>query len=83
MVDIIMYYVYLLKSERYNWHYVGFTSCVVNRLNEHNLGQVKSSKHYKPFELKFVQVVDSRIFARNLERYLKVRFNKESLLQLL
>lgn len=78
-----MFYVYLIKSTLKNWNYVGFTTDVEKRLTEHNSGNVRSTKPYKPFELLFVQEVKTRIEARDLEKFLKIRFNKESLLNLL
>lgn len=65
------------------WVYVGFTKNIELRLIEHNSGRVRSTKTYKPFELIFVQIVDNTKIARDLEKLLKVRFNKESLLNLL
>ena len=76
-----MYYIYIIKSNRQNWHYVGFTSNVDKRLKEHNSGQNKSTKSYKPFTLIYVQSVKHRSDARDLEKYLKVRYNKEQILK--
>jgi putative endonuclease len=81
MVDINMYYVYLIKSISHNWNYIGFTESINRRLIEHNKGNCRSTKYYKPFELEFVQIVNCRLEARNLEKFLKIRFNKESLLK--
>ena len=82
-VYAMTFYVYLIGSTLKNWCYVGFTTNIEKRISEHNLGNVRSTKPYKPFLLLFVQEVRTRIEARNLEKYLKVRFNKESLLDLL
>ena len=78
-----LYFVYIIKSTLKNWNYVGFTTNINIRLQQHNNGLVKSSKFYKPFSLIFVQIVDSSIEARTLEKFLKVRFNKEALLNIL
>lgn len=80
---IRMFYVYVLRSLVRNWVYIGMTQRLNNRLNEHNKGLVKSTKAYLPFELLFVQQVPNRGIARDLEKYLKVRWNKESLLEIL
>ena len=79
----IYYYVYILGSKLKNWHYVGFTQNVERRFWEHNRGFQRSTKALKPFNLLFVQIVNSRNEARDLEKYLKIRYNKESLLDLL
>ncbi len=78
-----MFYVYLIKSKLKNWVYVGFSKNIDLRFAEHNKGFVKSTKHYKPFELVFVQIVSTSIEARLLEKFLKIRFNKEALLELI
>ena len=78
-----MYIVYIIKSTFKNWNYVGFTKDINVRLNEHNFGAVKSTKPYRPFNLNFAQLQPNRIKARRLEIFLKVRFNKESILNLI
>jgi putative endonuclease len=78
-----MFYVYIIKSLIKNWIYVGNTSNVENRIKEHNSGSVSSTKPYRPFAVTFVQEVKTREEARELEKYLKVKWNKESLLELI
>ena len=78
-----MYFVYILKSTLINWNYVGLTQNLDNRIMQHNQGHVKSTKHYKPLCLIFAQIVNSRLESRNLEKFLKIRFNKEALLELI
>lgn len=56
---------------------------VKNRLNIHNLGKEKTTKPYRPFDLIFVQEYDNRNQARDFEKYLKVGWNKEALLEIL
>ncbi|MEK9134811.1 MAG: GIY-YIG nuclease family protein [Patescibacteria group bacterium] len=45
------YYVYILKSLKDGNFYTGYTSNLKNRINAHNSGKVKSTKHRKPFIL--------------------------------
>ena len=78
-----MYYVYAIRSITKNWIYIGNTKNVETRFVEHNKGFVKSTKYYRPFTLIFVQIVVTRREARDLEEFLKVRWNKEGLLDLL
>lgn len=73
-------FVYILRSTTNNWYYVGFTENISRRLAEHNLGEVSSTKAYKPFDLVFVQITETTAEARDFEKFLKVRFNKEALL---
>ncbi len=76
-----MFYVYIIKSEDYNWYYVGMSSDVDKRLKEHNGGKTRSTKNRRPFKLVFKKAFGSRKEARDFERYLKVKSNKEKLLR--
>lgn len=46
-----MYYVYILKSIKYDKLYTGSTKDLKKRLVEHNLGKVQSTKPYLPWRL--------------------------------
>lgn len=77
-----MFYIYAIRSAKGNWTYIGNTENLERRFAEHNNGFIKSTKRYRPFILIFVQIVESRIKTRDLEKFLKVKWNKESLLEL-
>ena len=66
-----MYYVYFLKSLRYKYKYVGYTSNLKSRLDEHNRGLNKSTRPYLPFELDAYIAVKTKKLARDLEKYFK------------
>ncbi|MBI2405712.1 GIY-YIG nuclease family protein [Candidatus Microgenomates bacterium] len=78
-----MFYVYLLRSKIKNWVYVGMTGDLNERVKRHNLGREKTTRSYRPFELIFVQEFNERETGRDLEKFLKVRWNKEGLLSLI
>lgn len=59
--------------------YVGSTADLDNRLNLHNLGKVKSTKAYRPWELLECRECDSRSDAVRLEKFLKTGQQKEIL----
>ena len=46
-----MYYVYLLQSIKSGRLYIGFTGNLKIRFCEHNKGNVKSTKSYRPYLL--------------------------------
>jgi putative endonuclease len=50
---------------------------------EHNRGRTRSTRNYSPFEVVYKKWFDTRIQARNYEKLLKVRSNKEKLLKIL
>jgi len=66
-----MYYVYIIYSVKFNRHYVGLSSNVTQRLESHNLGVVKSTKAFCPWEIIHTEIFETRIEARKKEKYLK------------
>lgn len=77
-----MWYVYVLKSTKSKWYYVGSTSGIERRLNEHNLGKVRSTKSKLPLILVYKESFDSEKEARSFERKLKdKRREKEELIR--
>lgn len=78
-----MYTVYALRSKIKNWIYVGFTNSLERRVKQHNSGQVRSSKAFKPFDLLFVEKCKTRGEARKLEKYYKHGQGKDKLKSLI
>lgn len=66
-----MHYLYILRSTTKNWHYIGTTENLENRLAEHNAGEVRSSKAYRPFKIIHKEPFASRTDARKREIFLK------------
>jgi putative endonuclease len=77
-----MYYTYLLKSLTDKSLYIGYTSDLRKRLEEHNRGKTKSIKHKIPFELIYYEAYKSNTDARKREIELKKKgYSKEQLLK--
>ena len=74
-----MYYVYALVSKKDDRIYVGLTTNLESRLKEHNRGQTKTTKFYRPWELLHFEKLDTRIVARAREKQLKSGYGKEFL----
>ncbi|HEY6978803.1 MAG TPA: GIY-YIG nuclease family protein [Chitinophagaceae bacterium] len=74
-----MYYVYALKSLNRNYIYVGMTKDIERRIIEHNKGENRSTKAYKPFVLIYTEQYPIREEARKREKYLKSGIGKEFL----
>ena len=74
-----MFFVYAINSTVRNYIYVGMTNNVDRRLAEHNNGENKSTKAYKPFILIYKETFTTRIEAREKEKYLKSGIGKEYL----
>ncbi len=62
--------VYVLKLSN-NKYYVGFTSHLGGRLQEHKKGSVNSTKIYRPFELVSWFNFTDKYVALKFEKYLK------------
>ncbi len=66
-----MFTVYILRSEKANKRYIGFTDNIQRRLFEHNSGYVTSTKHRRPLKLIYSEMFKSKIDAMNREKFLK------------
>lgn len=65
------HYVYILLSNDKKHWYIGSTSDIHKRLREHNSGQTRSIKPFRPFSLVCQESFESRSLARRRELYLK------------
>ena len=68
-----MFFFYVLKSLQDKKLYLGSTSDLRKRLQEHNSGLVKSTKIRAPFKLVYYEAYQSEKEARNREKNLKIR----------
>lgn len=66
-----MHYVYLLQSEKNKKFYVGSTSSLKRRIEEHNAGKVQSTKAYIPYSLIYFEGFKSKKDALIREKKLK------------
>ena len=66
-----MFYVYIVKSLKYNEKYTGYTTNLNLRLKKHNNGNVAHTKKFKPWELTFYAAFETKEKAINFEKYLK------------
>ena len=78
-----MIYVYAIRSVISNYIYVGQTKNIENRLDRHNKGYERTTKHYKPFVLIHKEVFENRVLAREREKYYKSGIGKEFLKSLI
>jgi len=74
-----MYYIYAIKSIEREWIYVGITDNPERRLHQHNSGFNRSTKAYRPFEMFYVETIDTREKARVREKELKTTQGKRFL----
>lgn len=66
-----MYHVYVLKSLERDRLCTGYTRSLENRIKEHNMGRVRSTKAYKPYKLLYSEKFENKTEARKREIFLK------------
>jgi putative endonuclease len=65
------YFVYVLKSSKNNFHYIGHTHDLEERLEIHNKKKVRSTKGHAPFKMIYTETFTTRSEACKREMYLK------------
>ena len=66
-----MYIVYVLQSLKDGKRYCGLTDDLIRRLAEHNSGKVTSTRPRRPFVIEYQEKFDTRVEAREKEKYFK------------
>ena len=72
-----MYLIYVLKSLKRNYIYVGISDNATRRLEEHNSGKNRTTKPYAPFALLHTETLPDRVSARSREKWFKSGEGKE------
>ena len=75
----MFYYVYILQSLKNNNFYIGYTSDLKKRLEEHNSGSSQATKPFIPYKLIFYEAFLNRIDAKNREVYLKSGYGRKTI----
>jgi putative endonuclease len=70
------YYIYVLQSESGKMFYVGYTMNIKRRLEEHNAGEVKSTKKRIPLKLVYWDGWVNQQDTTKREKYLKTAWGK-------
>ncbi|MGB5226888.1 MAG: GIY-YIG nuclease family protein [Eudoraea sp.] len=71
------YYVYVLRSTKYERNYVGFTKNLAKRLRQHNTGKNRSTKPYLPWEVMFYETFPTKEGALKRENIFKTGKGRE------
>lgn len=77
-----MFFVYAISSLKRNYIYVGLTSNLERRIQQHNKGYVRTTKPYASFVLLYHESVNTQLEAREREKYWKSGVGKEKLRRL-
>ena len=73
------YYVYILHNPQKNFIYIGYSTNLKNRFEEHNHGYSKSTKAYLPLELIHYESYRNKKDAKRREMYLKTNKGKTTI----
>ena len=72
MAIMSQFYVYILKCEKDNSYYTGYTSDLTRRIKEHNSGKgAKYTRARGPVDLQYVEQYETRKRAMQREREIK------------
>lgn len=74
-----MYCTYVLKSLKDNKFYIGFTSDLKKRIQEHRKGNSLSTKIRLPFKLVYFEACLDKYKALKREKYFKTGFGRRYL----
>ena len=74
-----MYYTYVLQSEADGQFYTGYTQDLKLRFDQHNKGQVESTKRRLPLKLIYYEACINEKDAQQREKYLKSGMGKRFL----
>jgi putative endonuclease len=74
-----MHFVYVLRSQVADRRYVGSCADIEQRVDQHNAGISRSTKHWRPWILIHHEAFDTRAAAMQRERYLKTGRGREEL----
>ena len=73
------FFVYIIRSVKFDKLYIGQTNDLKSRLARHNTGQAAYTKKFAPRELIYHEILETRSEAMKREIYLKSFKNKKYL----
>ncbi|MDP2938965.1 MAG: GIY-YIG nuclease family protein [Candidatus Omnitrophota bacterium] len=73
-------FVYILRGLKNNKLYIGSTTEINRRVNQHEIGSVKATRPLRPIKLEFFQEYDNINLARKIEHKLK-KFKRKDFLE--
>ncbi len=70
------YYTYVLYSEKDNKNYIGYTHNLFLRFEQHQNGQVPSTKHRRPLKMIYFEACLGQEDALKREKYFKTHYGR-------
>ena len=78
-----MFYTYILQSLKNKSFYIGYTTNLKKRFEEHNKGESMATKPFRPYELIFYEAFINKKDAKAREEYLKSGWGFRSIKKML
>lgn len=75
----MFYYVDILQSLKNSSLYIGYTSDLRKRFQEHNEGKSKATCPFRPYKLIFYEAFLDRIDTKNREKYLNGGYGRKTI----
>ncbi len=78
-----MYYVYVLESLKDKSWYIGYTSNLSERINQHNNGESKYTSKHTPYKCILYIAFIKKSDAKRYEKYLKSGYGRRTLMKMM
>ena len=82
-LKLMKYWIYILKSINYEKTYVGLTSNLHRRLDEHNKGKSNYTNKFKPWKFIYTEEIEGLTNARAREKYFKSAAGRKKIKKIL
>jgi putative endonuclease len=79
----MIYFVYILQSEKDESFYIGYSANLTQRLEKHNSSKTGYTSTKKPWKLVYSEKFDNKTDAIQREKFLKRQKNKEFYIKLI
>ncbi|MBI4100682.1 GIY-YIG nuclease family protein [Candidatus Microgenomates bacterium] len=79
----MFYYVYILRSQKSGSLYIGYTTDLIKRFEQHNNGKSQATKPFRPYKLIYYEAFLDRVDAKRREVYLKSGYGRKTINRLL
>ena len=73
----MVYFVYILYSEKTDRYYIGSTSDIDKRLLKHNLGGTASTRPGRPWKIVYTETLDTKTDALKREKDIKKKKSRK------
>ena len=83
LIQPVMFYVYILKSELNGRYYIGYSESPDRRLLEHNSGKVKSTRPFRPWIKVYQEIHETEVLAMRREKEIKTMKSRVYIEQLI